>query len=83
MTLDDASMYLKLWGEWQEEVQNGTAPDAIGHLRALVGGEIDPESPTALSFNAFAAGVEKGISFCVECDKAAYELAEQRRGDRA
>ena len=68
MTKSDAAFYLELWADWQDDVNAGKAEKATDIL-ADVTGPIKPEM--AESFNAFAAGAARGVSFCLETDKAA------------
>jgi len=68
MTKADAAFYLELWADWQDDVKEGKAVNATD-LLADVTGAIKPD--IAASFNAFAAGAARGVSFCLETDKAA------------
>lgn len=68
MTKSDAAFYLELWADWQDDLNNGTTVNATDIL-ADITGEIKPD--LAQSFNAFAAGVARGVAFCLETDRAA------------
>ena len=68
MTKADAAFYLELWADWQDDVNAGKAVNATD-LLADVTGAIKPD--IAESFNAFAAGAARGVSFCLETDRAA------------
>jgi hypothetical protein len=58
MTKEDAAFYLELWADWQDDLQDGKAIDAAGILADSTGAKMDPD--IAASFNAFAAGAERG-----------------------
>lgn len=69
MTKSDAAFYLELWAGWQDDVQDGKAENATEILADVIRAKMEPA--LAESFNTFAAGVARGVSFCLETDKAA------------
>jgi len=69
MTKSDAAFYLELWADWQDDVNEGKAVNATEILADVIGDNMDPA--LAASFNSFAAGAGRGVSFCLETDKAA------------
>lgn len=69
MTKSDAAFYLELWADWQDDAQDGKAESAAEILADVTGNKLDPS--IAASFNAFAAGADRGVAFCLNTDKAA------------
>lgn len=78
MTKSDAAFYLELWADWQDDVKDGKAENATEILADVIGAKMEPA--LAESFNTFAAGVARGVSFCLNTDEAANKAANKRKG---